>query len=327
VQSKQRNKPQAKMTRREIDRAVRAFDFVDFLENHNVEGRENRSGEFRGTCPFCENSSRNPFCVNVDSGLYYCHHCPERGGPIQLISNILKVGYDKALDYLTDHYSAFEEDTDDDFAEPVVTKITLPDEFYRLADSHDSLSAKPYLNYVRERGLDDATIARFGIGYCDSGFYSGRVIVPVTHLGQVVSFIARAIGTTAKGKILTPPGNEQSNYCFNLDNIWGTKEVLVVEGVFDAMVLPELAVATFGKKISPMQVSLLKKSGVESVTFCYDEDALDELWDFTEKYMFLLKAKLILLPKGKDPSKLGRKKMLQLLPTAKHIAVGGLRGA
>lgn len=291
-----------------------------------MDGRENSQGEYRATCPFCGGTSRNPFCVNTNSGLWFCHACPEKGGPVQLLCKLLDVGYDRAVDYLIDRYSAFErDDEDEEYAEPEVAVITLPSEFRGLAGGTDAISARPYRRYLDKRRVDETLIREYQIGYCASGYYSGRVVVPVYHLGKLVSFVARAISKHAESKILTPPGNQQASYCFNLDKLWGTKEVLAVEGVFDVFAIPDLAVATFGKKISPMQVSLLKKSGVQSVTFCYDEDALDELYEFTEKYMLLLRAKLILLPKGKDPSKLGRERMLELLPTAKTLATGGLR--
>lgn len=237
------------------------------------------------------------------------------------------MGYDRAVDYLIDRYSAFEKDEDEDeeYTEPEVTRIALPAEFRGLAEHSNAISATPYRKYLNKRRVDEVLIRKYQIGYCATGYYAGRVIVPVYHLGKLVSFVARAISKHADSKILTPLGNEQGSYCFNLDNLWGKKEVLAVEGVFDVFAVPDYAVATFGKKISPMQVSLLKKSGVESVTFCYDEDALDELYAFTEKYMLLLKAKFILLPKGKDPSKLGHDRMMKLLPTAKTLAVGGLR--
>ena len=321
-----RSKP--KVTSSDIRRAIRTFDFVDFLEDHGINGRENAQGEYRGECPFCGGTSRDPFCVNSTSGLWFCHACPEKGGPVQLLCRVLDVGYDKAVEYLVDRYSAFERETDDDdYTEPTVPTISLPDEFRSLADTGESIVARPYLKYLQrsDRNVDAATIRKYNIGYCATGWYAGRVVVPVYHLGKVVSFVARAISKSADTKILTPPGNNQASYCFNLDHIWGAKEVIIMEGVFDVFTLPEMSVCTFGKKISPMQVSLLKKSGVESVTFCYDEDALDELQEFTEKYMLLLKAKLILLPKGKDPAKLGRTRMLELLPNAKNATIGGLR--
>lgn len=310
----------------DIRRAVRNFDFVEFLEDRGIEGHENNQNEYRGTCPFCDSGSRDPFCVNTVTGLWFCHHCPEKGGPLHLIGSLLDVGYDKALTHLLDKYRGYEDEDSEEYTEPEVATIKLPAEFRRLAGGTAGLAATPYLKYASKRNLDEALLERYNIGYCASGFYAGRLIVPVYHLGKLVSFVARAISARADAKILTPAGNQQSSYLYNLDNLWGQKEILVVEGVFDALTLPELAVASFGKKISAKQVSLLKKSGVESVTFCYDEDALDELYEFTDKYRFLLRAKLILLPSGKDPSKLGREKMLELLPTAQNIPVGGLRG-
>jgi len=237
----------------------------------------------------------------------------------------MDVSSDKAAEYIVDRFSFFsDEEDDDDMQEVEVADIELPSEFRCLTGREESMAAQPYLKYARRRGLTDELIRKYNIGYCLTGRYAKRLIVPVYHFGKVVNFVARTIGIL-EPKVLTPPGNEQSQFCFNLDNIWGAKEVLVVEGVFDALVLPDKAVATFGKKISKAQVALLKTAGVETVTFCYDEDAIVEAYDFANTYLFQLNSRLIELPPGEDPSSLGREQMLKLVKTAKVIRPGTLR--
>ena len=51
--------------------------------------------------------------------------------------------------------------------------------------------------------------------------------------------------------------------------------VVVTEGVFDAIAIGDLAVASFGKSLSQRQLGLLK--GFKEVVFYWDEDAYDEV--------------------------------------------------
>lgn len=289
---------------------------------------EMKTGQIAGQCPFC-NWKRTSFYVAPQTGLYICHYCGEKGGPVQLVSAVANVSYDKAIQRIVENFTVNpdydEGDEDEDYREPEVTAIPLPSEFRELAGKSDSIAAKPYLKYARKRKLDEALLSRYGIGYCADGYYGGRIVVPVYHFGRLVNFIARAISNKAAKKVLTPPGNEQYEYLFNLDNIWGASRILVVEGVFDALVLPELAVASFGKKITGKQVRLMQQSGVKEVVFCYDEDAIAEAYDFAEKYWQTFETYVIEMPYGEDPSSLGRDGMLELLDEAIKIKPGTLR--
>lgn len=312
-----------KVSARDIRRAVATFDFEDFLTGQGVDVSSGDNGEIRGSCPFCGSTARAPFCVNESTGAWLCHACPKRGGPVQLILEVLESDYPSALKRLVENFRVTVDEDEYDFddeefeeAESDINRVPLPEEFRLLSEKLDSVSAKPYLRYAKTRRLDIDLIKKYRIGFATTGRYSSRLIVPVYHLGSVATFVARDITDQSDRKVDTPFGNDQGKICFNLDNIWGRKEVVVTEGVFDALVLPEMAVATFGKKISLEQVVLLKQSGVETLVFCYDEDALGEAYKFADKWSRAFDVKLIELPPNRDPNKLGRETMLELLEEA-----------
>lgn len=307
-----------------LRQAVKDFDFESFLQNNGVDV-DMKASQIAGTCPFC-NWTRTSFYVDPDTGRWICHYCNERGGPVQLVAKVSNVSYNKAVERIGDNFTVNPDDEEEkEYHEPEVISISLPNEFRRLSGNHDSIAAQPYLRYASKRKLDEKILADYGIGYCADGYYGGRLIVPVYHFGKLVNFIARAISRKAEKKVLTPPGNEQYNYLFNLDNLWGESEVIVVEGVFDALVLPEMAIASFGKKITGKQVSLMRHSGVKKVTFCYDEDAIDEAYDFADKYWATFDTHVVEMPYGEDPSSLGRAGMLEILEDAIKIKTGTLR--
>ena len=51
--------------------------------------------------------------------------------------------------------------------------------------------------YLAERGLTEATIAEFGLGYCHKGSMTGRIVVPIHNAeGQLIAYAGRWTGRT-----------------------------------------------------------------------------------------------------------------------------------
>ena len=306
-----------------LRKALRNFDFENFLTDNGVDV-ELRANELAGTCPFCR-WKRTSFYVSP-KGLYKCHYCGEQGGPMQLVQKVLGGSYEKAIETVTRNFSITIK-PEKEYHEPTTTNtvIQLPKEFRGLAGKDASRAAEPYLKYVRARNLDEEILAKYNIGYCASGYYTGRIIVPVYSFGKVVSFVARAISKKADKKVLTPPGNEQYSYLFNLDRLIGASEVVVCEGVFDALAISDLAVASFGKKLTDKQSNLLRKAGVKRVIFSFDNDAIVETWKFAKQNWLTFDTYYVELPKGEDPSSLGTERMYELLKTPVKMSLNTLR--
>lgn len=306
------------MYKSDLRLALDAFDFTEFLQTNDVYVEE-KGSELRGVCPLCLSEARLPFCVNPENGMWICHHCGEKGNGVSLIARVLHISYRGALDKLAS-LSKYKFDPRDEEPEvedykevEVEDTVSLPEEFRLLSDNMHSTLTKAHLDYLYGRNVTDDLIRDYRIGYCTSGRYTGRVIIPVYHFGRVVNFVARSI-QGREPKVLTPFGNHQNRYCFNLDRIWGERDdVVIVEGVFDALTIPERAVATFGKKITSEQVLRLKEAGMRHITFCWDNDAV-EAESFALRWRGLFETMSLLeLPEGEDPSSLGRVALLELL--------------
>jgi len=298
------------------------FDFESLLQEHGVEAEPNSIGELRGPCPICWSNSRAPFSMNASSGLWLCHHCGERGNAVSLVMRLVRCSWAEAKEMLEAHgydiYSREEWVLVDE--EPARRPyIDLPSEF-RLLDRDTTPESEPYRAYVHARRLNDDLIARYGIGYCDEGQYGGRVIVPVCEDGEVAYFVARDTTDAAYLKVLYPPGAPKNEHLFNLDTVRGRKEVVVVEGVFDALAIPEMAVATCGKTMSDAQAALLLSAGVQGLIFAYDADAATSSRAMAERWSLTFDTQALRLPDGEDPSSLGREQMLALLAGCSRFA-------
>lgn len=308
----------ARLTSGQLARAVRAFDWERFLQSAGLNVRI-RNDEVAGECFNCH-WRRTSFYCNVMTGRWICHYCHEAGGPLSLIGAILDVDYSDAVEKLASNlpyatewawWEELENDDEGEFTD-VAPLIDLPEHFNPLPS--DKAYARPYMRYAKGRGITEAMMQRYQMGFCVSGRCAGRLVIPVIHLGQLVSWVARDVTEKKKRKVDTPPGNTQGSYLFNLDHVWGRKDLVIMEGIFDALVLPEQAVATFGKKISTRQVVALKNAGCREITIVWDDDAEPEVFSTVE----LLNASFdrvsyLWLPADEDPSSLGRNNMLGLL--------------
>lgn len=171
----------------------------------------------------------------------------------------------------------------------------LPD-FYKRTFRHP---------YLKQRGFcfDDYEYFPAGITGRLNPRYADYVIFPVIDCGMVVGYVSRHTWpkeeidtynrkTKYKGeyKILryrNSTENDFSKLLYNYDAVRkdGTDTVIVAEGVFDVIALtrklelydnPHIAaVATFGKKISDVQIYKLQSKGVRTVVIGYDGDAVE----------------------------------------------------
>ena len=72
--------------------------------------------------------------------------------------------------------------------------IELPKEFQPLySASKESVIANLVKNYLYERGINDNDFIKYGIGYCNTGDYGGRVVIPsYSESGTLNFFVARS---------------------------------------------------------------------------------------------------------------------------------------
>jgi len=188
-------------------------------------------------CPFCKHH-KHKLSVNVSANVYKCWICDARGKNLRRL--VRKFGnYAQVTEWdritgrhdITDFDTVFSESLPD---ADVIQRLSLPEEFRSLARESLPISTRPVLNYLKARGIGKNDILKWKIGYCPSGDYAGRVIVPSFDMeGYVNYFIARAYdGAWMRYK--NPPASR--DIVFNELYLDWDEDVVLVEGVFDAIV-------------------------------------------------------------------------------------------
>jgi DNA primase len=113
-------------------------------------------------------------------------------------------------------------------------KIQLPKEFVSLCSNKIPATGTYALKYLQSRGVTTEEIVRWKIGYCFSGEYRNRIVIPsFDEDGDVNYFVARSYnGDSYKYK--NPPASK--DVIFNHLYIDWNRDLTIVEGAFDALV-------------------------------------------------------------------------------------------
>lgn len=124
---------------------------------------------YMGLCPF-HNETAPSFTVDETKQVYYCFGCKAGGSVVQFIMDIEKMDYLDAVRYLADQVRLPlpEMRNDPDFEQKRSLKERIYEANRQAARIYHSQLWTPegahILSYLKQRGLSDAIIRRFGIG-------------------------------------------------------------------------------------------------------------------------------------------------------------------
>lgn len=200
----------------------------------------------------------------------------------------------------------------------------LPMGYLPLSKTSSSKLYKLAWDYVtKKRKITPAQIDKYKIGYAEMGPRKNRIILPsFNSLGRINYFEARAFLDDAKIPYFKPDSPDKSDIIFNEHLINWDLPVYLVEGVFDALRIPN-AIAMLGKIPSDLLINkLIKNSSV--VIVCLDADALRDGVEIYERLTSLgLNVFFIDLKGKKDVSKIfeddGQEAVNELLKTACRV--------
>ena len=204
---------------------------------HETLGHYSDKGsELLFACPSCNHHKRK-FSVNVDKNAYKCWVCDYHGRSVRrLIRRFGSYIQLQKWDRISDRTDL--ERFDELFMEGVSgegkTTVQLPEEFISLCSDKIPATGTYAYRYLQARGITKADILKWKIGYCFSGEYRNRIIIPsFDDDGDCSYFIARSY-TGDSYKYKNPRSSK--DIVFNELFINWNEDLTIVEGVFDALV-------------------------------------------------------------------------------------------
>ena len=145
-------------------------------------------------------------------------------------------------------------------------------------------------------------IDRYGIGFCDNGSHSGRIIIPsYNSKNELNYYIARSWDLHTKVKYKNPEFPKDEIIFFENLIDWN-KNITLVEGVFDSIFIPN-SIPMLGKHMSPLLFNTLYEKTNGDITIALDGDAWENaisLYHELNGGNLYGKIKIVKLPLDKD---------------------------
>ncbi len=313
--------------------------------------------ETLATCPLCGKPEH--FSYSSEKPVWRCWHCQEAGDWLSYLERTRGLDFREALLFLAQEAGVELDGMEQDKAKYQAYQqraelLEKAQDYFINALIEDTVRATPVLQYLLARGysVDDivdmelgAYVDRQGLqqqliqtgyseqeirasGLLSKGFGEDYVLTFLWRdaAGRPIGIVGRPIlpdgEIKAKGlhKYSYSTGMEKDKGLIGLTRARGAKELLLVEGVLDALYLSSKGlkvVAVGGTSLSDAQLKAIQDNGTQELLLCLDSDEPGQ--KATEKAiqklrLSRLRAYVVSLPAGyKDADELVRKAGLQPL--------------
>ena len=205
---------------------------------------------------------------------------------------------------------------------PKKESVHLPKEFKPLWTKDGGIIQKHAMAYLKRRGITKGDILRYGIGYCDEGLYSNRVIIPSYNSdGELNYFVGRDI---YKGgmKYKNPPISKNI-IGFDLFINWD-EPIVLCEGVFDAIAIKRNAIPLFGKTVPKLLMKKIYEKCTNTIYILLDRDAIKDSIKMIDGFMKNGINVYFVNIKEDDPSDMGFYKTINLIKDTKLTSFSDL---
>jgi DNA primase len=257
------------ITQDSIEALKARLDIVDVVGSY-IELKK-AGANFKAPCPFHDEKTGS-FVVSPSKQIYHCFGCGAGGDSLRFVMEYEKLNYPEALEKLAATYNFSLSYTDNKNSKPRSQLMEKVNEWYQsLLDSNTNATA-----YLKERGIYESSIEKFGIGYApdsnatinfiksqmfplseavslgvigyDGGRNFARFIERITFPihstnASIVGFGGRTI-TGHQAKYVNSPETPIFNksrllyaYHHARQDIYKQKEIIITEGYLDVIML------------------------------------------------------------------------------------------
>jgi DNA primase len=291
---------------------------IQIIESVMGKGKVTNKGNIAHHCPFCHSPRKKMEIQTItnDKGEnpWHCWVCNKSGKKLSSLFKALKVSREKISELykvlnVQPKYNANQIDS----AFRSTTALDLPKEYIPLVSISDSIEYKNAIHYLRaKRKITLSEIVKYNIGYCETGEYSKKIIIPsYDEFGKLNYFVGRAYYDAESFKHKNP---DVSKNCvgFELFINWSLPIVLV-EGAFDAIAVRRNAIPLFGKTISEDLRKKIIEHKVSKLYICLDKDAQKQALEHAEYFMNNGVQVYFVDLDQKDPAEIGFEQMSKLI--------------
>ena len=230
-----------------METATKKIDFLKscFGENHKLS-RDGKNIAFN--CPnCCDDKDKYKFSVCLDTFLCHCWVCSIKGKtPYSIIKNYVSPSL--ASKFLEKFNLKRREDSQQEDE----IHVTFPGEFKLLTEIKNSKDPdiKASLRYLKKRGVTEDLMYRHKIGIIKKNHFNRRIVFPSFDSNLNLNFfVTRTIDKNTFIKYKNCKANKVE-IIFDEYKLDWSRELVLVEGVFDLVKCPENATCLLGSSLS-----------------------------------------------------------------------------
>ena len=252
-----------------IEQLKSRLDILDVVGSY-IELKK-AGANYKAPCPFHDDKSPS-FVVSPSKQIYHCFGCGAGGDSIRFVMEYEKLSYPESIEKLALQYNFSLQYTDNQHQQKRSQLLDKLNEYYQNLLTHNQNA----LAYLKERGIFESSIEKFGIGYApssgqtltyiqknmftmkeaievgvaghDNGKSFARFIERITFPifatnGSIVGFGGRTI-TGHQAKYVNSPQTKLFNkskilyaYNFAKDTIHKNQQIIITEGYLDVIML------------------------------------------------------------------------------------------
>jgi len=269
-------------------------------------------------CPCC-NHYKHKLEVDLSTQFWHCWVCNAKGRKLFTLFKRANASQTQINDLNTEvgNYVPVKQSS-------IEQKVMLPPEFQLILNGNkNNPEFRNALHYLKSRGITREDIVRYNIGYCETGEYSGMIIIPsYDDNGMLNFFTGRSYYKDASFKHKNPKVSKDI-IGFELLINWN-EPITIVEGAFDAIAAKRNAIPLFGKIILNKLKTAIINNNVRTVYIALDTDARSKALDICE-YLVNNGVEVHLIELGSsDPSELGYSEFTKMYNTTSPLTGSSL---
>jgi hypothetical protein len=307
---------------------------TEFLQDIGAKST-NKQSEWLLTCWEC---GAEKLYFNVNKVIGYCVKCDCVRSLSDIAREVAGLPVSSVWGYIEEHrrqeqlavgfkdavLEGLEAQKSSDVVKPLVA-IKFPPEYRSLADGIHSVIGSKALNYMLRRGFEQERLFRLGFGYCDSGYFANRVIIPFHEDGALVYYQARDFtGKVDKHeKVLNPAlkhcPNGKTEVLFNYDEARNHDCIVINESWGSALATGKCAVGVNGSHLSEVQEQKLLMTDASTFMVLFDYGAEEHAWKTAERLHQHRRTFIGFLPYG-DPNEVPHSVLINTYKSAKQYS-------
>lgn len=261
---------------------IRGQEFHSIIKNifNDVNGYL-ESEQLQVNCPRCQErdglshpDGKFNLEINTAKRMFRCWKCdePKFSGSLGRLVKIF--GSQSDYDIYKSYAGIFNDYTHSE-DEKLYVQVKLPDEFipFSQMDGSDLEHFEAYNYLVTERKISRDIILKYRLGFCTTGRYAKRIIVPSYDMNSEINyFVGRTYDPKEKKMKYLNPYADKDKIIFNEGFINWDSTIYLVEGAFEMLTFPVNCIPMLGKTLSFTLFMKLKEYKPEVVVLL-DPDA------------------------------------------------------